>query len=355
MNQVSEYRLRLFLSVDLAGSTAFKAGAGRYSAGANSPHPLWIVVIRKFYEAFPSVLTDEYNRWRLQKEAGLDGADAPQAWKTIGDEIIFCCRLQNSHHMHICLLSFIDALKKYGRTLVADGYQLDVKGTAWVAAFPAINMTATSTRRKKLDYLQEDFELNADKSPKEYDFLGPEIDAGFRIAKHSSPDKCAISLQLAWLLTRKPVSRWSPESFLYLGRDHMKGVINDRPYPVVCLITERQESKSELRRKEARITGAAYYNVSELHGFLSDFMSSEGIELPVLMSDDVSAPVEDMPASFKEFQVQAGSELKGIIEQENQLSQSGEAEDEPSEEGEMPTEITERAITYGKSQVNESL
>lgn len=346
MKRVSDYRLRLFLSVDLAGSTAFKAGAGRSPADTTSPHPLWIVAIRKFYEVFPSVLEKYYTRRGSQQETLLDQSSAPQSWKTIGDEIIFCCRLINGDHLHTCMLAFIDSLKEYGRVLATDKHQLDVKGTAWVAAFPAINMTATRSRLTKLDYLQEDFEAGADGRPSEFDFLGPEIDAGFRIAKHSSPDKCAVSLQLAWLLTRSSGSHWSAESFIYLGRDYLKGVINDKPYPVVCLVTERHESRAELRRKESRITGGANYHISELHGFLTDFMKSEDVEFPILGIDGSSLTTERMPISYEKFQTQAAEELKAIVEQEQQLALSSDEGDEGSDQSEMPSEITDAALTY---------
>ncbi len=289
----------------------------------------------------------------LQQDSGLSVTGMPQSWKTIGDEIIFCCRLIDADHLHICVLSFIDALKEYGRILAIDRHQLDVKGTAWIAAFPAINMTATSSRLRKYVYLQEEFEADADVRPSNFDFLGPEIDAGFRIAKHSSPDKCAISLQLAWLLTRNPGSNWNAESFIYLGRDHLKGVINDKPYPVVCLVTERHESKAELRRKESRITGMAHYHISELHSFLTDFMKSESLELPSLPCSDPSLSMVNTPNSYKQFYAQASIELKAIIEQDSQLAASGDAEDDASAQKVMPTVITDAARTYGQAQVDD--
>jgi hypothetical protein len=45
---IPEYRLRLFLSVDLAGSTAFKNGAGSINATDNDPYPVWVSSIRDF-------------------------------------------------------------------------------------------------------------------------------------------------------------------------------------------------------------------------------------------------------------------------------------------------------------------
>lgn len=349
LGRVSDYRLRLFLSVDLAGSTAFKAGAGRGPADHASPHPLWIVATRKFYEVFPSVLEKHYHRRKSQKNFLSEVISAPQSWKTIGDEIIFCCRIINADHLHTCVLSFVDALKEYGSILAADRHQLDVKGTAWIAAFPAVNMTATRSRLKKFDYLQEDFESGADKHPNEFDFLGPEFDAGFRIAKHSSPDKCAISLQLAWLLTRNPGSHWHPKSFLYAGRDYLKGVISDQPYPVVCLITERNESRAELREKESRITGRVDYSLYELHSFISHFMESESLEFPALSETD------HPPLSYRKFQDQAGIELKAIMEQDIQLSESGDAKDSASDKTVMPTAITDAARVYRHTQADDSV
>ena len=343
---VSSYRLRLFLSVDLAGSTSFKAGAGRTPASPSSPHPLWIVAIRKFYEAFPAALEKHFARLQRFHGSNLNSINSPKVWKTIGDEIVFCCCVTSCEHLNLCASAFIEALKEYGHVLTADRYQMDVKGTAWIAGFPAINMTATRARLTTIDYLQEEFELAADVDPSAYDFLGPEIDAGFRISKHSSPDKCAISIQLAWLLTRSPQTVWNSESFSYVGRDQLKGVINDRPYPIVCLSTERNQERVELRRKEARITGRSDYSVTELHSFLEDFLNSEGLEHPVLPQSSSSPSILTFPESYHRFRKQAELELKAIIAQDSQLSESGEIDDDASGQEELPAEITSAALSY---------
>lgn len=50
--QVPAYRVRLFLSVDLTGSTAFKH---------NQKSPLiWLKAFQKFYGEFPKILQEQY-------------------------------------------------------------------------------------------------------------------------------------------------------------------------------------------------------------------------------------------------------------------------------------------------------
>lgn len=348
---VSDYRIRLFLSVDLAGSTAFKAGAGFKPANESSPHPLWIVVIRKFYEAFPASLERHFERRKAALTVDASLFQSPSSWKTIGDEIIFCCRLKDYCHLHLCVLSFIDALKEYGAVLAAEKHQLDVKGTAWIAAFPAINMTATREGLKTTDYLQEKFEAEADAKPSQFDFLGPEIDAGFRISKHSSPDKCAVSLQLAWLLTNSPGEGLSRDSFIYIGRDNLKRVIRDKPYPILCLVSERSEAKAELRRRESRITRRADFEISELHNFLTSFMETEEIESPYLPRVCGLDKLSNLPESYIKFHEQARLGLDAISKEDEQLSDSGDVEDDPTLDGEMPPEVTDalRVVSENKT------
>lgn len=351
--KVSDYRLRLFLSVDLAGSTAFKAGSGAVAAGSTSPHPLWISVIRRFYEGFPATLEKYYGRRQIAHGFSQEETSQPKFWKTIGDEIIFCCRVMNSIHLSICVASFLDALKEYGEILSSSKHPLDTKGTAWVAGFPAVNVTATQVRLSTIDFLQEEFEQDADDNPSKYDFLGPEIDSGFRVSAHSSPERCAISIQLAWLLARQSGSFWPVDAFHYSGRHSLKGVINGRPYPVFCLLCERDPARSTLRRREARILGEGNYMIDELREFINDVIKIEDIEYPCLSLDD---ELIELPQSYANFKRQAEMELTAIRQQERELSASAEPESDTLTEVAIPkTELADfmrRAIQAATQSVS---
>jgi len=188
-----EYRLRLFQSVDLVGSTAFKARHSSAEAGEISP--LWVTQIKHFYREFPRILASNFAKLKHAEDC-CKYDKAPNVWKTIGDEIIFCVRLTSLEHLSVCTSAFIKSLEEYGRILEREGRALDVKGISWVAAFPSPNITvdlklALEGNDKPSSYgeqIDEIDEKGADKDPHLYDFLGPQIDAGFRSGKLSSAD-----------------------------------------------------------------------------------------------------------------------------------------------------------------------
>lgn len=211
MSGCPEYRLRLFLSVDLAGSTAFKNGPGDSHLEGSGPHQIWLERFRHFYRQFPNLVTQYY-----KSQAHGIGADAdafPRLWKTIGDEILFCCRVTSLAHVAACVTGFLDALDAYGIILDNDGGHMDLKGAGWVAGFPAPNVTvALAGRGDEGAEYDEDLEAQADLKPERFDFLGNGIDGGFRIAKYAASDRFAASVELMWLLAEAAQRKTLSES-----------------------------------------------------------------------------------------------------------------------------------------------
>jgi hypothetical protein len=298
-----KYRSRLFLSVDLVGSTAFKAGRGS-EAIEQSAHPLWVWEINKFYQEFPATLRKRYSQHTDRPEHVVHAETFPSVWKTIGDEIVFCCRVNSAEHLVCLVLAFTEALDDYGRILEVRCKNLDVKGTAWLAAFPAPNVTVNVRSGPLADLPDEAMEIEADKAPQQFDFLGRGIDCGFRLTRFSSTDKLTVSVELAFALCESANSNKKQFSgkFNYLGREELKGVINGRPYPIVTIITERSEVRREVYELERNVRGVIpSTSAISLRNFLSKFMLDEGIEHPLFTSIEVDTQVIDMPASYVKF------------------------------------------------------
>ena len=224
MEGCPEYRLRLFLSVDLVGSTAFKSRVGD-SRNSTNQRLVWVHVISHFYREFPREVTRQFKHFSGSNF--LDDNSCPSVWKTVGDEIVFCCRLRDTEHLRVCIAAFVASLKQYGAHLEQLKHNLDVKASGWVAAFPVPNVTVPIAGRgndEEFDELTgERVETDADNSPHEFDFLGKHIDAGFRIAQFARADQFAVSLELAWLISANFRDNFP---FLYLGRRELKGVLS---------------------------------------------------------------------------------------------------------------------------------
>jgi hypothetical protein len=77
------------MSVDLVGSTAFKADKRYENAQDGSPYPKWVKPFENFYTDFPRIMREEYKNITLKDQRHSENCRYPQVWKTIGDEIIF--------------------------------------------------------------------------------------------------------------------------------------------------------------------------------------------------------------------------------------------------------------------------
>jgi hypothetical protein len=299
------------MSVDLVGSTAFKAINSNPNAGGASPNPVWVDEIRHFYRDFPDKLNRAYEK--ISKPAGWqEGPPPPQVWKTIGDEIVFCCRLSCLAHLAVCVSAFVDALEQYGKYLDSqEDVTLDVKGYGWIAAFPFPNVTVrvfdptdedSIVTMPEQELPDEAIEAAADLRPAKFDFLGREIDSGFRTGKYCSADKFSMSVELAWL-----ISKYGNEApmkgveFTYNGRQQMKGVLNNRPYPIVAIDVERSAARRKVRDRERELLSGKPLKAMQIHDFLESFVDDEGIARLWLRQTSIDSSMPLLPNDYLGF------------------------------------------------------
>lgn len=351
-----EYRLRLFLSVDLVGSTAYKAGRGSDS-GQRSTHPRWVDEKRHFYREFPTWLRAEYKR--ICTAAQSSGERSPEVWKTVGDEIIFCVRLNDHYHLGRCIEAFLKTLATYSSYLEANSVPLDVKGVGWTAAFPAPNITVPvvdkhSPRTENEHGLLDDEAIEAygDIYPSKFEFLGKEIDAGFRVAKHAGADRFALSLEAAYLLAQGCTEGACTFPFMYGGREELKGVIGGRPYPIVAIDTERRASRRKVSAYERTLSGNRDVSPHVLLEFLSAFIEDEKVEFPILALDTTSTHNNFITVTYERFkniwkeqykEPEQRSKVENLSFSENA---SQEQRDNPVAEAEVLSENDETLRSY---------
>ncbi|UUX50452.1 hypothetical protein NUH88_01895 [Nisaea acidiphila] len=334
MEQAPDYRLRLFLSIDLAGSTAFKAGAGREPEhGADEPR--WLTLTKKFYNSVPGFLEKHVRRHLVAAEH--TPRFTPAVWKTYGDELIFVSRIESVKEASLYVRAFLDSLYTYRDTL--RDIPLDVKGCAWVAAFPAINTTfkLSALPSNELDnslLTREDYEISADARPFEHDFVGPGIDCGFRLSKFATTTFMPISIDLAALLS-SPESGF-PHALRYNGREVIKGVLNDLPYPVFGIDTQHNEAKRRVNEREENLLGRTQPKASQINDFVREFMEDEAIEFPYFADDP---KLDKEPLSLAKYRA---SQMRIIEETAMEDSASRESEFVDETERDLADEMPPR-------------
>lgn len=309
------YRIRLFLSVDLVGSTAFKSKSGRSNLE-------WIKAFQKFYGEFPTHFKKNYEYFAeetpdLGKE---EKADLPKVWKTIGDEILFVNRITSVTQLSVYIRAFSKTLIDFGRE-VQSSHELNTKGNAWIAAFPTPNrsirlsLNGSDPLIGKNDVLTEELEADVDVTPSNYDFLGKGIDGGFRISRNSTTDNFTVSPALALLLCRAKRNVETTKfdgDFVFHEPQAFKGVVNGEKYPVISIITSRDTKFNDIKKMESDLLNRLRdADVNTLYKYLESYLSYHNIESPNVKLTIASANIEP-PENYKDYIKQWKDDLAAI-------------------------------------------
>jgi len=203
--EISKRALRLFLSVDIVNSTALK------QEFRHRPGESWIGVAHGFYTSFPSSLAAEISK--AEPPNGNTISTAPEPWKALGDELIFVAEVLAMEDLPLLLNAFRTSIQTWNREFENKG--ILIKGAAWLAGFPVQNSAIVGDDEDHLD------------------FLGLSMDIGFRLGHHASPRKFVLSVELAYVLS--VLESLLVSEMRYEGSEVLKGVLRDRPYPILSL------------------------------------------------------------------------------------------------------------------------
>lgn len=310
-----EYRIRLFLSVDLVGSTAFKSKDGNTNLQ-------WIKAFQKFYGEFPSQFTKNYKSVceKIPEIDSIESETAPKVWKTIGDEILFVNRVNSITQLGAYVRAFSDTLIEFGSE-VQSAFDLNTKGNAWIAGFPnpnrsiKLSVNGSDPLLGENEILTEEFEASVDETPSDYDFLGKGIDGGFRISRNSTIETFTISPALAYLLCKAKRNVDTTKfncRFVFHEPQEFKGVVNGQKYPVISLITSRDEIFDQLQNLEAELLDRPREaDFVTLFEYLDAFMKHHKIERPELRLTAAGVAVEP-PEHYLKYIAEWQEDLIGI-------------------------------------------
>ncbi|MBF5094005.1 hypothetical protein F1643_05440 [Azospirillum sp. INR13] len=250
--------LRLFLSVDIVGSTAFKQGQALKSKGdaANKtsvPAEAWFSPIAQFYREVERAFSKEWSTYveEIAPKHGWPVGSSPEFWKSAGDELLYVKVLSDHREAYACVHAWMRAINTYRAVFQTHFPSLDLKTSAWIAGFPVHNAeVAFSSAVEKASVLQDDddpvftnfqllhqYYMRGKDAGVTRDFIGPAIDTGFRLSSLATPRKMTVSIDLVLLLIsalrmQPPKLGYEDLRFFYEGRVPLKGVLGGTPYPV---------------------------------------------------------------------------------------------------------------------------
>src|SRR5207253_1297681 len=118
----------------------------------------------------------------------------------------------------LVLRSVFKAMRRYECEYFSE-VPLRLKATSWVASFPEPNIEIVISEM-------------SDGSGRGYrDFIGPDIDLGFRISHLARPSTIALSVDIVELLL--DAGNLEQLDIFMIGSERLKGVFHDRPYPII--------------------------------------------------------------------------------------------------------------------------
>ncbi|MBB5038717.1 hypothetical protein [Prosthecobacter dejongeii] len=261
--ELSRPKLKLFMSVDIVGSTHFKQ---RESKDRNQN---WLNLFINFFQEFPDLLNTEIT--------GLDSKlPLLRLWKALGDELIFTVELKHRKSA----VQYIKALSRTMRKKVriwhansdATLKTLDLKGAAWLVGFPVGNAEIPL-----ISSAGKDEENSGGTRSDDRDYIGPLVDTGFRVKEYASSRKLALSADLAYLML---VNDWDETTMqlFFEGEIPLKGVLQGKPYPIIWLDchghpeAEHIASSAEMNRLRDTFTGKTPAAPASLQTFLKHWL-----------------------------------------------------------------------------------
>lgn len=201
-----EHSVTLFVSFDLVNATQYKTlHKGTWTVDIS-------VILGYIIQTFTEKASDGY-----------------RFWKSLGDEVIFTKNVPyvfeiqdilNEVYREVVAINAAIASGDLGGTAASHG--LSLKATVWAA-----NISSTP---ELADNFYTEYQVNENQLQPEY--LGRDIDAGFRIEKYTASNRLLISFELAALFFRDPLLKRSRHRIHFLGVRSLKGIWEGVPYPI---------------------------------------------------------------------------------------------------------------------------
>ena len=223
--------VKLFFSFDIVNSTVYKTNTAE-----------WPIVIKGFLS---------YIRRCVQRENDLEGSFL---WRVIGDEMVFVYPISSRDELYLAVdavfrvtqrVSLSIHTGKFFETLEEQSLQsreiavlknqdvLSVKAAAWIA-------TINQKIGTPYDTIQIVYPSDASNMPI-VEYLGRDMDVGFRLKAYTQRRRLVVSFELAYLL-----NEWGGEqknSLNIIGYEKLKGVWNDSLYPIIWYYNNKTVSE----------------------------------------------------------------------------------------------------------------
>lgn len=225
----------MFFSFDIVNSTSFK----------EKHQDKWRNVISKFYDISEKTMNSIINK---EIDEGSNDCSV-EIWKYVGDEILFYKKISSRNELFSNVIHTYSAQERINKELCNIEEIKDfiyIKTSVWIAKCSQ----KENDSKNKVYTSSQNNEDNEKYGAKMFqmDFLGPDIDAGFRISKYSEKKKLVISAKLACLLYKameivnedgldevfdSKEKMMIKSCMKIVSYEQLKGVWDNRYYPII--------------------------------------------------------------------------------------------------------------------------
>ena len=234
----------MFMSADVVGSTNFKVQAQRERSD-------WLEAFATLFRELPLVFMGHV------AAAFIEHDDVPEAgvWKVMGDEVILMALPTSAAVAEGLTAAFCNTVRQCDQR-ISERWPLNLRGTCWAAQMGQRN------RRIEIP------EMFGGRDGLPYvDYLGPDVDTGFRLSAHAGHGEVIVSPNLLETLAHRGDS--GPLSFHDAGSKPLKGVLQGQPFPLWIVSADSPGSRP--------VTSAADV-VTQLRTFREQLWNGHGIE-----------------------------------------------------------------------------
>lgn len=267
-DQLIRPKLKLFLSVDIVGSTHYK------QSNPKQQTPKWVGLFIGFFADFPERLA--------QAVASLNPSlKLPRLWKALGDELIFTVELEKRAHAAIYVKAHSRALRGaasnwHGDSTDTTRHELHLKGAAWLVGFPVGNVEIPLLRFT--DPTKQTPTGRDSICSDDLDYIGPLVDMGFRLKELASPRKLVLAADLVYLMVCADMD--TSMRLFFEGDAQLKGVMGGKGYPVIWLDNdghpenEHTSSSASVNRCKDTLLGRHQSKTDDLRNYLKAWLAS---------------------------------------------------------------------------------
>lgn len=256
-------RLALFFSMDIVNSTMYKEMTAS-----------WPVIIRGLME-------------EMRKQVHrIPELEACILWRVIGDETVFVLPISLQKEIGDAVDSIFEVTQKLSVSLKNGAFfslleeqditrheinllkaqsSLSVKSTAWLAVI-----------NKKYDSAYDNITFSYSGSKHNYrmkEYLGRDIDIGFRLKSFTQDRRLMVSLELAHFLLQEGKG---PNLFI-LGYLRLKGVWNQALYPAIWYYDSEIEARCREDEEEVSFERSFRYDEAENNPLAKEYLSRKAV------------------------------------------------------------------------------